>query len=554
MGEYRVEAIKTSYTDAAEPNTNFGQNQYMYTQPFESNQLFHKYAYIGFATPPFEEGLEVIDKLSIYLYAKSAPETEANIVYGGIIGGWAEDSITYNHGPSYAASYYTSTATITQPGWYNLDYTARSDINAFNYNDGVQIRSVSEAANQGLSATQYYSRHAEEQYRPYLMVTTRNGIPRAKITAPANTVVTANEELKFEWEYSNEAPLAIQKTYEIQVSPDGQEWITIQTAETEASFAYINPGVLTSDIKYWRVKVNSIKDVQSEWSEPALINVVAAPVVNIVSITNTPRPTIAWTAAGQKGFQVQIGNHDSGKKYGANGLYQCPEYIPDGPVKIRVRAVSIFGLWSDWAEQTIDITNIPGEPISLTATATHYARLEWMGANDEYEVLRDGKKIAKVTAQIYFDDFANGEHNYQVRQILDDGNYTLSNSVTIKIQCKAPMITDVENIKWIRLNKKTTALPVVFVSNIEEIYFTHYSGRKYPEAETSGYRVRILRFSTAYSKSDDSKELEKLVGKKVCYKDPEGLFIIGLLTGLENTSGRMYTEYTGTIQATEPEE
>lgn len=556
MSEYRLEAIKSAYVDGLNPDTNYGSSQYLYTQPFQSNLTNGgaKDVLIGYESLPDEAKKEVVTEIQAWIYAISAPDSLSNKVYSDRqVSGWEEDTVTYNRRGSGAVYRSSEVTTITSAGWHCIKYTWQADVSRFSYKNGIYLTDY-QSSNLGLAATQYYSRHAEPQYRPYLMVITREGTPRATIKTPANAVVSTTEPVLFEWEYSNEAPLATQKSYEIQTSPDNLTWTTIQSEESENSYAYILPELLSADTKYWRIKVTSIRDIQSEWSESAFINVVAAPTVALISVSNTPKPTIIWSATGQRGFQVQIGNYDSGKIYGTETMYQSPVYIPDGPATVRVRAVSIYGLWSAWAEQDVDIINIPGTAVNITVTASHYAQINWNGPTGLYEVLRDGNKIGETSAQVYFDDFAVGEHTYQVRHVLEGGYYTLSNSEAVKIRCKTAMIADADNVNWIFLKKKTSALPVVSIANSKEIYFTHYSGREFPVAETSGYKTRTLRFSVAYGKNEDSKELKRLLGKRVCYKDPEEQIIIGTLISLNEESGRMYREYIGTIQATEAEE
>ena len=319
-------------------------------------------------------------------------------------------------------------------------------------------------------------------------------------------------------------------------------------------YVLLNSENVPPNTRYWRIRATSKSGVVGAWSDTAAVIIVAPPQIGIRDISTSPLPVVTWSSRGQRGFQVQIGNYDSGKIYGTETTFQSPVYISDGPTTVRIRAVSIYGLWSAWAEANVDIINIPGAAVNMTATASHYAQINWSGPTGLYEVLRDGKKIGETSAQVYFDDFAVGEHTYQVRHVLEGGYYTLSNVETVNIRCKTPMITGTENVNWIFLKKKTSALPIAYIADSKEIYFMHYSGRELPVAETSGYRTRTLRFSVAYGKNEDSKELKKLLGQKVCYKDPEEQIIIGTLISLNEESGRMYREYIGTIQATEAEE
>lgn len=556
MAEHKILLTKSARISQSYPDTNYSTgNDIIIANPGDAPT----YTVYGLNEEYQFQPTEAIVDASIHLYVKELaylyPEHAGNTYHQWLAytQEWEESAITYNN--SYhgglnledGTGYWGKTAT-----WFRFGIDSTKDLStALKY--GFLLRTI--ASNGGDQFTAASTR-AEENYRPYINITTKEAYPTAEPVYPRNTPVSTAEPIRFEWSYSNEAFInPEQKKIEIEVSEDGLTWTLLLEEETSDNYyVLLNSENVPPNTRYWRIRATSKSGVVGAWSDTAAVIIVAPPQIGIRDISTSPLPVVTWNSRGQRGFQVQIGNYDSGKIYGTETTFQSPVYISDGPTTVRIRAVSIYGLWSAWAEANVDIINTPGAAVSMTATANHYAQIAWNGPAGLYEVLRDGKKIAETSAQVYFDDLAIGEHTYQVRHILENGNYTLSNAENVKIYCKVPMITDAENIKWIFLNKKTTALPVVHIVDNKEIYFMHYSGREYPVAETAGYKTRALRFSVAYGKNEDSTALEELLGKKVCYKDPEGQFIIGILTGLNEESGRMYKEYSGTIQATDAEE
>lgn len=556
MAEHKILLTKSARISQSYPDTNYSTgNDIIIANPGDEPT----YTVYGLNEEYQFQPTEAIVDASIHLYVKELaylyPEYAGNTYHQWLAytQEWNENTIVYNnsyHGGLYlgdGAGYWGKTAT-----WFRFGIDSTKDLSTALKYGFLLLTIVSTGGDQFTAA----STRAEENYRPYINITTKEAYPTAEPVYPRNTPVSTAEPIRFEWSYSNEAFVdPEQKKIEIEVSEDGLTWTLLLEEETSDNYyVLLNSENVPPNTRYWRIRATSKSGVVGEWSNAAAVTVVAPPQVGIRDVSASPLPVITWSAAGQRGFQVQIGNFDSGKIYGTETMYQSPVYIPDGPTTIRVRAVSIYGLWSAWAEQDVDIINIPGTAVNITVTASHYAQINWNGPAGLYEVLRDGKKIGETSAQVYFDDFAVGEHTYQVRHVLEGGYYTLSNSEAVKIRCKTAMIADADNVNWIFLKKKTSALPVVSIANSKEIYFTHYSGREFPVAETSGYKTRTLRFSVAYGKNEDSKELKKLLGKKVCYKDPEEQIIIGTLISLNEESGRMYREYIGTIQATEAEE
>lgn len=466
--------------------------------------------------------------------------------------GWNECDITYNNAPNRGLVSTNHTITFQSTGgtgWISLDIDPAYYKRLGKYlNNGLNITATST-----YSEIIAYSTRAEEILRPYLEIWTEDVVP---ITQPINPkgIINASSDIRFEWTYNNDSIVnADQKTYEIQVSENGDDWTPIINGTGSKTYHdYKGPGELNADVKYWRVRATSAGDVVGQWSAAQEITVIMPPTVYITDIETAPKPTITWAETGQRGYQVKIGNYDSGPLYGSQSSFKSPVYIPDGMTQIGLRVVGEYGLWSDWVYEEIEIKNIPNEePIKLNATATHRATLEWDGNDEaEYTVIRDGKEIDTINKTTYIDELVIGRHTYQVRR--NEGDYyTLSNLAELEMKCRYPMITSVNNVDWLEIKDTLTATPGVRVSRSLEVNYAYYAGRKRPAAETNGFVNDTLDFSAAFRNSNTAKALYALGGSEVCYKDPRNNIIIGILENLSGSIGRMYSELSGTIVATE---
>lgn len=399
-----------------------------------------------------------------------------------------------------------------------------------------------------------YSSMNSPNLAPWVTFALFDSIPIVTPVAPMRKFVDALADVTFEWNYSNEYA-DVQKSYVLQVSADGVSWTELSSETTSETFVVIPAGTLTSTMKYWRVKVTSLYDFESEWSAATQIVVTSPSVCILSAVTSTPRPIASWSCEGQQAFQARFGDYETDTIYGTEKTYQCPIYLADGAYTVSVRTQGTNGLWSQWSSQTITVQNVAGTAIGLGIFATHRAKLTWSGGeNGTYYVLRDGVPIAKTTESSYTDQFVIGKHTYQVLEQLADGNYTLSNEATATMMPDHAIISPVTEASWQDINLSRESHRSFTESHTNTITLIHYVGRTLPVAEDSGFIDKTMTFDVAFRNQKDAAAFEALRGKIVCCKTKIGRMIIGVLSGYSVDTDRWFSQYNCTITATDYQE
>lgn len=383
--------------------------------------------------------------------------------------------------------------------------------------------------------------------KPYLLITAEDSTPTATDLKPRQNYITGDVAQRLSWAYANEAGGA-QKAFNLQKSTDGTTWVDVSSLTTPNQYYDAPAGTFAAGTAYWRVKVTSQWDIQSEWSEVALVMVISAPATpTITAVDATPRPIVSWQSVGQQAYQVRIGSHDSGIVYGTDKSYKSPVYLPDGETPVMVRIMNQYRMWSGWAEMITTIAHAGVAAVSLRATHDNSdIYLDWTGAHDIYYVYRDGALIAKTRDKAYIDHMAIGAHDYKVRGATGDA-YDLSLDVAVTACCKTAMIAEVGVHDWIYLKCKRQGKPSTSASITQQIAYQHYAGRELPVADITEYADEAYTF--AYSVLHDTGALRGLLGKTVVIKTPRGECVIGVLESLPYERDRWATDYTLTIRA-----
>ncbi len=383
--------------------------------------------------------------------------------------------------------------------------------------------------------------------KPYLVITADDSVPAATELTPTNIYFEGNRTQRLAWKYANDTG-GNQKAFAIQKSTDGTTWIDVASMQSPNQYYDAPAGTFAAGTAYWRVKVTSQWDIQSEWSEAALVMVISAPATPaITAVDATPRPTVSWQSTGQQAYQVRIGSHDSGIVYGTDKSYKSPVYLPDGETPVMVRIMNQYRMWSGWAEMIATIAHAGVAAIDLRATHdSSEVYLDWTGAHDIYYVYRDGELIARTKDKAYVDHMAIGAHDYGVRGATGDA-YDLSRDVAVTACCKTAMIAEVGVYDWIHLKCKRQGKPSTSASITQQVTYQHYAGRELPVADITEYSDEAYTF--AYSVLHDTGALRALLGKTVVIKTPRGECVIGVLESMPYERDRWSTDYTLTIRA-----
>lgn len=396
---------------------------------------------------------------------------------------------------------------------------------------------------------------------PWTTVSTNDLASSAKAISPKGVIVDAGQDNVFMWEHIVETGSA-QTKYELEYSQNDSSWQSLKSESTDKTSAIIPRNTLPGGKLYWRVRTYNSDGTAGSWSESAYCVVIAQPAAPAVSIVrSSPCFAIRWQQSGQEAFEIQLDDQVIAQRFGSESSYVYPGLLPPGLYTVRVRIQSQYGLWSDWGSASLQITNSSGDAITLTAVADRsgVVRLSWQSsqAAQRYQIYRNGKPIGTTTELSYEDHFAIGEAAYIVRGILDDnGNYTESNAVSLRISVSRVQIADVAARQWLALPYTTSDIREASYSASRSVTYQHYVGAALPSAVVGESVSQSIRMGCAFPWSNVAAalKLEAMLGKVVCVKDPRGEQVIGVLESYNKSSSHFWVSYELSITLIDWEE
>lgn len=376
--------------------------------------------------------------------------------------------------------------------------------------------------------------------------------PTAWAISPKDVVVDGSKDQIFIWGHASSTGTAQSKT-DLQKSTDGSTWTTLATVTGAAKQWTCPAGMLTSSIKYWRVRTYNADGIAGEWSDAAQIVVIAAPSAPSIQIKSTgPRPSISWQTSEQEAYQVELdGKLSGGTHYGTDKTWTSPAYLADGSHTVRVRVQNQYGMWSNWGAAALPVTNTPGAGITLTVQASSVADLNWQtsGSYDFYLVYRNGKPIAKLTQTQYTDELSSGNVTYQVRGCFDgSSNYGLSSAVTVDIRAEVHQVSDLDTGLTLRLPYSDSQHRQTTRTLSRQVELLQLSGAFYPVAVEVDSGTDSLSITAAITDDAQVQQLMGLVGKLVCAKTPQGDMVIGYITSLPKQHDGFLNVFNFTVE------
>ncbi len=370
-------------------------------------------------------------------------------------------------------------------------------------------------------------------------LTTIDSVSTARAEYPNQMIIDGMSENFFSWDHVISTGTA-QSAYDLQYSMNGEDWIAIKSGVTDITNTMIPAESLPSGNVMWRVRTYNSDGVAGSWSDPAQIVVRTRPQApSISSFTEGPRPLVTWQSAEQQAYEVKAGDFESGVIFGTLKSYKVPIYLPDGFVIIQVRVIDQYGSKSEWASVTAEIRNVSYESIELTTKSGDHARLTWSAsaAFSKYYVYRDDLLIGKTEESSFVDYEETGKHKYQIRGVAPDDYYTLSGVAYEIAYPRYAMIAAVESYEFIYL-KYTGENSNHQNSGDADMVFTQYSGRRLPLASTTGHETAVQNFSFRTKNKTEFKDLKKLQGQFVVWKDKKYSYK-GVLSQVDADIGRV---------------
>ena len=385
----------------------------------------------------------------------------------------------------------------------------------------------------------------------------------ASPTSPINTIESGTGPIAFRWSYLTLDGSA-QNGAELEYSTNGVVWVPFagRSEITGDTTVYTAPaGTFPGGVVYWHVRPYTQDSTPGPWSQAVSFQCFAAPVVQAVSATAKPFSTITWQVEGQLAYEIEVDGKVFGPYFGANvRSFALPEPLDDGLHTVKVRAQNQYGLWSEWAENTVYTRNVPGPDVYISGGFIVLAILAISTADPwTYYIYRDGKLIGKTTEGYFEDVTAVGTHQYTVLNVNQTGYYTKSNTVEIDSPVDEPQIFQLaKNFPGISLHLSENANRSQTITREREVAYTQYAGAKFPEAEVGEHESLTVTGDVAFTEfqpdpdnpflRDEAKFFESLLGKKVVYKTPGGECVVGILEGFQRRDPLFYKSYTFSIK------
>lgn len=371
--------------------------------------------------------------------------------------------------------------------------------------------------------------------------------------APIDTVETANTPTVFTW--SNSGTIAIYPAAaQLQYSTNNLNWTDLGSVTGSAASYTAAAGDLPSGQLFWRVRVQNVDDVWGSWSDSVTFSCVGAPGVSQVLADDKPFTTITWTSPTQQAYRITIdGSVFYGTYWGANVHdFTLPLPLADGAHTAAVEVQNEYGQWSQPAQTDFIVTNVPGEPVTLTGLFDRDAELSWSttDATSDFLIYRDGVQIGHTSGRSFIDRVVLGFHSWRVINRLPYGYYTASNVVSGTLMTGRLAIAPLSGGAWLDLTKSENSARSVVWNESQQVVLRQFAGQIYPDAEAAPYKTMSAGFDVAWThaEAEQAAIFAALIGQPVIFKTPCEGAMVGILTAWQRNNMYFYRSYSATVQ------
>lgn len=370
--------------------------------------------------------------------------------------------------------------------------------------------------------------------------------------APIDTVETANTPTVFTWRDSG-----IIQIYpvlaELQYSTDNVSWTNMGTVEG-AGTSYTEPaGILPGGKIFWRVRVKNTDDVWGDWSAPVSFENFGVPFVDNVTADSCPFSTVTWSSSTQAAYKIIVDGRVYGPYWGANvNSFQIPEPLSDGEHTVSVVVQNSYEQWSEPAETGFSVTNVPGEPVTLTGFFDRDAELSWStnDATSDFLIYRDDVQIGHTSGYSFTDRTVLDFHTWKVINRLPGGYYTASNTVSGTLCTEGLALALLAGGPWIDLTLSENPIRTTTAAAGRSVVLRQFAGREWPDAEAAPYKTLQISFDVSFTaeQAAQARAFEALIGEPVIFKEPGEEAFVGVLSAFQRSHSCPARSYTATVQ------
>lgn len=385
---------------------------------------------------------------------------------------------------------------------------------------------------------------------PVYSFTTADADAVAAAVSPQNTVEDGSAPITFRWTISNSYGNPASRVEVLWKQPNDANWTTLTDQNASITSYTAAANTFPAGEILWKVRAYNADSVAGDYSEASFVCVAAPGAPDGISSDGVPYATITWQCSGQQAYEVIIDGISQGVRFGTGKSITLDEPLEDGEHTVTIKAQGVYGLWSEAGTAVITVENTPGDAITLSGRGGLDAILQWTtdAADLDFYIYRDGVKIGHTASLNFVDRLTLGNHNYYVINRLPSGNYTKSDSVSIRTATEYPVIAEFPPRSWtdIRLTENSDVRRTFSYSKTAG--FRHYYGANYPVAEISPFDDATATFNTAFLTAAEARTFETLKGKAVCVKSRMGILFVGVMSTLQRSVNAFYTAYSFTLQ------
>ena len=384
---------------------------------------------------------------------------------------------------------------------------------------------------------------------------TAAGTAYAYCQSPIGTAEDGSAPITLRWILTNSdgsSPSLVTLSWK---TPTDVDWTVIRQSSTPFTSWTVDAAFFPVGEIEWKVVATNRDEVDGPAGTAAFICLRAPDPPEGLRATAAPFSTISWQASGQEAYEISIDGTVVQKDFGPGvNSWTVTEPLSDGIHTITVRIQGSYGFWSEPAETTIDVLNVPTGTLTLTAAFEVDAVLTVSPAPDADGIVwwyRDGKAFARtIGSDTVKDRVTLGRHEYFAEIRDQDGFYTRSEPIAGSLKSCVTRIAPFAGGDWLELKLSENSNSVQDFRYTRTVNRRHVLGTKLPVLELSEFEDGSGSYDCAFRDVESAAAFEALRGQVVILKSRGSNVVIGALSEIQKKNTDFYITYSFTVQRT----